>query len=84
MRTAEEIVKAINDFWKFDDNQQPMSSWHDKQDLIAFIESKFEKSSPGSAYDPNAYNGGRKARAIKTKITGSNPYDTNSVKISRS
>lgn len=44
MRTAEEIVRAINDYWKFDDNQQPMSSWHDKQDLIAFIEGKYPEA----------------------------------------
>lgn len=29
----EEILQLIEDYWKFDNNQQPVSNWHDKQDL---------------------------------------------------
>lgn len=32
------ILELINNYWKFDNDQQPMSSWHDKQDLIKEIE----------------------------------------------
>jgi len=24
------IIKLIDDYWKFDEQQQPISSWHDK------------------------------------------------------
>ena len=34
----EEILKFIDAYWKFDEAQQPMSSWHDKQDLLTAIE----------------------------------------------
>ena len=34
----EEILKLIDACWKFDEAQQPMSSWHDKQDLLIAIE----------------------------------------------
>jgi hypothetical protein len=30
----EEIIKLINAYWKFDEYQQHLSTWHDKQDLI--------------------------------------------------
>lgn len=39
------VFESINAYWKFDDNQIPMSSWHDKQDLMQAIESIFKKSS---------------------------------------
>jgi len=32
------ISKLINSFWKFDSDQQPTSSWNDKQDLLKEIE----------------------------------------------
>jgi len=28
------INELIDSYWKFDNDQQPMSSWHDKQDLL--------------------------------------------------
>ena len=34
----EEILKLIDAYWKFDENQHPMSSWHDKQDLLTAVE----------------------------------------------
>ena len=43
IKTAEEIIGLINDYWKFDNQQQPMSSWHDKQDLINFLSSQFKE-----------------------------------------
>ena len=33
-----EITELIQAYWKFDNNQQSISSWHDKQDLIKAIE----------------------------------------------
>ena len=30
----EEILKLIDDYWRFDVNQQPNSSWHEKQALM--------------------------------------------------
>lgn len=37
--TKNELIKLIDDYWKFDENQQHMSSWHDKQDLLKRLES---------------------------------------------
>ena len=31
----EKDIEFINLYWKFDNNQRNISSWHDKQDLIA-------------------------------------------------
>jgi hypothetical protein len=33
-----EILELVNSYWKFDDNQQPVSNWHDKQDLLKAID----------------------------------------------
>lgn len=33
----EEIIKLIDAYWRFDKYQMPMSSWHDKQDLIEAV-----------------------------------------------
>lgn len=32
-----EILDLINRYWKFDDNQTPVSNWHDKQDLLEAV-----------------------------------------------
>jgi len=32
------ISNLVNSFWKFDSDQQPASSWNDKQDLLKEIE----------------------------------------------
>ena len=34
VEALEEIVELVDAYWKFDSDQQPISSWHDKQDLI--------------------------------------------------
>jgi len=34
----DEIIKLINTYWKFDNDQDTTSTWHDKQDLINEIE----------------------------------------------
>ena len=39
------ILKMIDAYWKFDNNQQPMSSWHDKQDLLKAVEEALKISS---------------------------------------
>lgn len=36
----DEIIELIEKYWRFDNNQQPMSSWHEKQDLIELLRSK--------------------------------------------
>ena len=28
----------VDAYWKFDNDQQPISSWHDKQDLLKALE----------------------------------------------
>ena len=30
----QQILDLVNRYWKFDNDQQPVSSWHDKQDLL--------------------------------------------------
>lgn len=32
-----EILDLIDKYWKFDDNQVPVSNWHDKQDLLEAV-----------------------------------------------
>ncbi len=34
----EKILQIVDAYWKFDNQQQPMSSWHDKQDLLKALE----------------------------------------------
>lgn len=34
----EKILQMIDAYWKFDEAQQPMSSWQDKQDLLKALE----------------------------------------------
>ena len=34
----EKIIELINTYWKFDNDQEHTSTWHDKQDLISAIE----------------------------------------------
>jgi hypothetical protein len=37
------ILDLIDRYWKFDENQQPISSWHDKQDLLKEVEKELIK-----------------------------------------
>lgn len=37
------LLKLINDYWKFDNDQIPISTWHDKQDLLKAVEELFSK-----------------------------------------
>lgn len=34
----EKILQMVDAYWKFDKQQQPISSWHDKQDLLKALE----------------------------------------------
>lgn len=34
----DKIIELINTYWKFDNDQDTTSTWHDKQDLITAIE----------------------------------------------
>ena len=36
--TKKQVIQLINNYWKFDNDQDNLSSWHDKQDLINEIE----------------------------------------------
>ena len=36
--TKKQVIQLINNYWKFDNDQDNLSSWHDKQDLISEIE----------------------------------------------
>lgn len=38
MTKISEILKIVDAYWKFDNDQQPLSSWHDKQDCLKAIE----------------------------------------------
>ena len=35
---TEKILQMVDAYWKFDNQQQPISSWHDKQDLLKALE----------------------------------------------
>jgi hypothetical protein len=37
MATIRYIIELIDKYWKFDESQYPISSWHDKQDLLREI-----------------------------------------------
>ena len=36
--TKKQVIQLINNYWNFDNDQDNLSSWHDKQDLINEIE----------------------------------------------
>lgn len=38
------IIELVDTYWKFDDDQYPMSSWHDKQDLLEELRKLLEIS----------------------------------------
>lgn len=46
----DKIVDLINRYWKFDNYQQPQSSWHDKNSLIEAIDLEFEKNKLGKEF----------------------------------
>jgi len=37
--SEEQMKDAINKYWRFDNDQQHLSTWHDKQDLLEYINS---------------------------------------------
>jgi len=37
-------AKDIHKWWKFDDNQQPLSSWHDREEFIKAYEESHSKT----------------------------------------
>ena len=41
--TKLDIIILVSACWRFDDNQQPMSSWHDKQYLLKRLESDLDE-----------------------------------------
>lgn len=47
----EKILSLVDSYWKFDDNQTPVSNWHDKQDLLREIESLFPEERPAIPKD---------------------------------
>lgn len=38
-----DIIKQINNFWRFDNEQYSLSNWHEKQDLIELLTSKLKE-----------------------------------------
>lgn len=38
----EEVLKLVNDYWKFDKDQTPTSSWHDKNNLLKDLDNAFK------------------------------------------
>ena len=43
----------VDAYWKFDEAQQPMSSWHDKQDLLKALEELLQPAVIKSLSDLN-------------------------------
>ena len=43
---AEEIIDLIDKYWKFDNNQQHASNWHDKQDLLELFRKSTAQPQP--------------------------------------
>jgi len=46
---AEEIIDLIDKYWKFDNNQQHASNWHDKQDLLELFRKSTTQPQPTMA-----------------------------------
>lgn len=40
--SVDEIIDLIDKYWKFDNMQYPLSSWHDKQDLLELLRKNTE------------------------------------------
>lgn len=38
MASIKDIIELVDKYWKFDENQQHLSYWHDKQDLLKKLE----------------------------------------------
>lgn len=49
----EKILQMVDAYWKFDNQQQPMSSWHDKQDLLKALEELLQHAVINQVCDPN-------------------------------
>lgn len=49
----EKILQMVDAYWKFDEAQQPMSSWHDKQDLLNALEELLQPAVIKSLSDLN-------------------------------
>ena len=43
----EKILQMVDAYWKFDEAQQPISSWHDKQDLLKALEELLQPAVSG-------------------------------------
>jgi hypothetical protein len=43
----EKILQMVDAYWKFDEAQQPTSSWHDKQDLLKALEELLQPAVSG-------------------------------------
>jgi len=49
----EKILQMVDAYWKFDDQQQPISSWHDKQDLLMALEKLLKSANMESKTKPD-------------------------------
>ena len=43
----EKILQMVDAYWKFDEAQKPISSWHDKQDLLKALEELLQPAVSG-------------------------------------
>ena len=44
---TEKILQMVDAYWKFDEAQKPISSWHDKQDLLKALEELLQPAVSG-------------------------------------
>jgi hypothetical protein len=51
----EKILQMVDAYWKFDEAQQPTSSWHDKQDLLKALEELLQPAVSGRSEQLKCY-----------------------------
>lgn len=71
---TEKIIQMVDAYWKFDDNQEPVSNWHDKQDLLKTLEVSLQPAviwrcikDITNIYGENIFTKGLVYEQIKTK-----------------
>lgn len=50
MQQKHKIIELIDAYWKFDDNQHPQSSWHEKQELLKKVEKELSQHDIGTIF----------------------------------
>ena len=67
----EKILQMVDAYWKFDEAQQPMISWHDKQDLLKALEELLQPAVIKSLSDLDG-----KTMLVKFKVSKFQPKIT--------